>query len=107
MISPLSDNVYLTDTLLKRPFAICDITSSDTFTCLYMITGRGTKVLSEALPGNNFLVTGPVGNFFRFEKGADTALIAGGIWLAPFINAAQKLTEIGNNGTLYHCGRDK
>ncbi len=66
MISPHSDNVYLTDTLLKRPFAICDITSSDTFTCLYMVTGRGTKILSEALTGNNFLVTGPVGNFFRF-----------------------------------------
>ena len=68
MISPHSDNVYITDTLLKRPFAICDITSEETFTCLYMITGRGTKILSEALPGNHFLVTGPVGNFFKFEK---------------------------------------
>lgn len=107
MISPHSDNVYLTDTLLKRPFAICDITSSDTFACLYMITGRGTKVLSEALPGNNFLVTGPVGNFFKFEKGADVALIAGGIGLAPMINAAKKLKEMGSKVTLYYGGRSK
>lgn len=107
MISPHSDNVYLTDTLLKRPFAICDITSSDTFTCLYMITGRGTKVLSEALPGNNFLVTGPVGNFFRFEKSANIALIAGGIGLAPMINAAKKLKEMGTKVTLYYGGRSK
>lgn len=107
MISPHSDNVYLTDTLLKRPFAICDITSSENFTCLYMITGRGTKVLSEALPGNDFLVTGPIGNFFRFEKDAHVALIAGGIGLAPMINSAKKLREMGNKVTLYYGGRSK
>ena len=99
MISPHSDNVYLTDTLLKRPFAICDITSSDTFTCLYMVTGRGTKVLSEALPGNNFLVTGP--------KDTNVALIAGGIGLAPMINASKKLKEMGLKVTLYYGGRSK
>ncbi len=107
MISPHSDNVYLTDTLLKRPFAICDITSNETFTCLYMVTGRGTKVLSEALPGNNFLVTGPVGNFFKFEKNVNIALIAGGIGLAPMINAAKKIKEIGSKVTLYYGGRSK
>lgn len=107
MISPHSDNVYITDTLLKRPFAICDITSEETFTCLYMITGRGTKILSEALPGNNFLVTGPIGNFFRFEKDASVALIAGGIGLAPMINSARKLKEMGIKVTLYYGGRSK
>lgn len=107
MISPHSDNVYLTDTLLKRPFAICEITSEETFTCLYMITGRGTKVLSEALPGNNFLVTGPIGNFFRFEKDKTVALIAGGIGLAPMINSAKKLKELGMKVIIYYGGRSK
>ncbi len=107
MISPHSDNVQLTDPLLKRPFAICEITSPETFTCLYMITGRGTKVLLEALPGNDFLVTGPLGNFFRFEKDKNIALIAGGIGLAPMINSARKLKEMGLNVNLYYGGRCK
>lgn len=107
MILPHSDNVYITDTLLKRPFAICDITSQDTFTCLYMVAGRGTKILSEALPGNHFLVTGPVGNFFKFEKDKKAALIAGGIGLAPMINAARYLKNIDSKVTLYYGGRSK
>ena len=56
----------------------------------------GTKILSEALPGNNFLVTGPIGNFFRFEKDTSVALIAGGIGLAPMINSARKLRGQGD-----------
>ncbi len=107
MISPHSNNVYITDPLLKRPFAICEITSSETFTCLYMITGRGTKILSEALPGNNFLVTGPIGNFFKFKQGSYVALVAGGIGLAPMINSAKKLKELGIKVILYYGGRSK
>lgn len=107
MLSPHNNNTYITDPLLKRPFAICDIVSEDIFTCLYMIAGRGTHILSEALPGNDFLVTGPIGNFFRLEKNAKIALMAGGIGLAPMINAAKKLKELGTHVTLYYGGRSK
>lgn len=105
MISPHSNNVYLTDTLLKRPFAICDITSEETFTCLYMLTGRGTRVLAEALPGNEFLVTGPVGNYFKPIKDSKIALVAGGIGLAPMINATKVFKKHNIHVDLYYGGR--
>lgn len=105
MISPHSDNVHITDPLLKRPFAICDTVSDEVFTCLYMITGRGTKILSEALPGNDFLVTGPIGNYFSIEKEGSVALVAGGIGLAPMINAAKLFRKNNIKVTLYYGGR--
>ncbi len=107
MISPHNDETYLTDTLLKRPLAICDITSYKTFICLYMIVGRGTKLFSNAVSGNKFSVIGPIGNFFQLEKNSKVALVAGGIGLAPMINLAKNLKKVGSEITFYYGGRSK
>ena len=73
MVSVTGDD-NSTDPILKRPFAICDITSQDTFSFLYMIVGRGTQLLKKRVPGEFLDVTGPLGNYFKLEKDSPVAL---------------------------------
>lgn len=99
------DNSY--DPILKRPFAICDIISPEVFSFLYMIVGRGTKLLTKCKEGDYLEVTGPLGNYFKLEKNTDVALVAGGIGIAPMVVTAKKLKELNCNVTLFYGGRSK
>lgn len=106
MISVTDINLSL-DPMLKRPFAVCCVTSSDTFTFLYMIVGRGTALLAEMKPGRYLSITGPLGNYFKIEKNSNVALVAGGVGIAPILLAGRKLKEAGSKVTLYYGAKSK
>ncbi len=106
MISTTPDNIS-SDPLLKRPFAICEVKSDDIVTFLYMVVGRGTKLLTKLVKGDVLSITGPVGNFFNYKKDEKVALVAGGIGLAPMINLMKPLREAGCNITLFYGGRSE
>lgn len=95
-----------TDPILKRPFAICDIKSPDTFSFLYMIVGRGTSLLTKCKHGEYLNITGPLGNYFKLIKNKSVALVAGGIGIAPMIITAKRLREHGCRITLFYGGRN-
>lgn len=106
MVSVSSSEQSL-DPILKRPFAICDIVSDKVFSFLYMIVGRGTKLLTNCKEGEYLDIVGPIGNFFRLEKNANVALVAGGIGIAPMVITAKRLKECGSNVTLFYGGRSE
>lgn len=75
------------DPLIRRPLSFFQVDKKKgTFSILYQIRGRGTKILSEKR-ANEFLdIIGPLGNGFfvpgHFQK---VALVAGGIGAAPLV----------------------
>lgn len=69
------------DPLLPRPMAVFrDLGPSDErqVELLYRVVGRGTRLLSEALPGQMISVVGPLGRGFSIEAGDDLAILVGG-----------------------------
>jgi dihydroorotate dehydrogenase electron transfer subunit len=69
----------LKDRILRRPFSVCDVSSSGELTVVYKIVGEGTRVLSELRPGITCSLMGPLGVPFSVpEKGEIPVLIAGG-----------------------------
>ena len=58
-------------------------------------------------PGDNFIVSGPYGEFIYEEKEKKIGLIAGGIGVTPFIGILQYLTDKGldTQATLLYSGK--
>lgn len=54
-------------TMLPRPISICDM-SENTLTLLYAVIGKGTKIMSEKVVGDEVQVLGPLGNGFIIEE---------------------------------------
>lgn len=76
--------------LLARPLSICD-KDEDTITFLYLIVGKGTEILSKLHAKDEIDLLGPLGNGFDFDKNKKTALVAGGIGIAPLLYLAKSL----------------
>jgi dihydroorotate dehydrogenase electron transfer subunit len=74
--------------LLSRPLSICDV-SSGRLTFLYAVVGEGTAILSRKKAGDKVQLLGPLGNSYRVKKGRKTALIGGGIGVAPLLYIAK------------------
>jgi len=83
------------DTFLRRPFSIHDVDyENNIIKLLIQIAGKGTKVLSELLPGENLNVIYPLGNSFSIpELGEKVLLIGGGSGTAPLLFLARYLNE--------------
>ncbi|RKY65990.1 MAG: dihydroorotate dehydrogenase electron transfer subunit [Candidatus Latescibacterota bacterium] len=82
------------DPLLRRPFSICR-TVGDEVEILYKVVGRGTSLLSEARPGDELEVMGPLGRGFMPPQGTPL-LVAGGMGVAPLAFWAGKLRDMGH-----------
>jgi dihydroorotate dehydrogenase electron transfer subunit len=69
--------------LLPRPISVHDVDDNGVY-FLYQTKGKGTKILSQLVVGQNINVLGPLGNGFDVGniKGK-IAVIAGGIGIAP------------------------
>ncbi|NMA93461.1 MAG: dihydroorotate dehydrogenase electron transfer subunit [Clostridiales bacterium] len=78
--------------LLSRPLSICDI-SQGYLTFLYAVVGEGTAILSRKRPGDAVQLLGPLGNSYKVKSERKTALIGGGIGIAPLLYIA-KTAEI-------------
>lgn len=100
--------------LLRRPFSLLEDGPAPDggrhVSILYEVTGQGTRLLAQALPGDRRQVLGPLGT--RFTLPTDAAkgpcvLVAGGVGAAPFPFLARKLIESGRAVTLVLGARDR
>lgn len=78
--------------LLSRPFSICD-RKDDKITFLYQVVGEGTQKISRLNKSDFIQLLGPLGNGFPINKDKKTAIIAGGIGIAPMKFLARYLNK--------------
>lgn len=95
---------YLSDPMLRRPFGVADV-KGDVFSVVYMIVGKGTKLLTESKPGSEIEFSEPLGNGFTLYKNQKIALAAGGIGIAPLLLYSKVLKDNGCDVHLYYGGR--
>lgn len=95
---------YTNDPLLRRPLGVADINGSN-FSLIYMIVGKGTRQLSEMRKGEPISFSAPLGSTFSLVENQRTALLAGGIGIAPVYWLAKTLKEQGCVVDLYYGGR--
>lgn len=75
--------------LLSRPISVFD-SDGKSVTFLYKTVGEGTRLLSALREGDTVELAGPYGNGFP-SVGGDTALVGGGVGVAPLYLAAKTL----------------
>ncbi|MBS4203847.1 dihydroorotate dehydrogenase electron transfer subunit [Lederbergia citrea] len=87
------------DPLLRRPISIASIVKEkNRFTLIYRAEGKGTKLLSANMAGEQIDVLGPLGNGFPITevKENETALlVGGGIGVPPLYELAKQLNKKG------------
>ena len=93
--------------LLPRPFSICDAggegETPEWFDLLIQVRKEGTRVLSEASPGDRLTVTGPLGfGFTVVEDASAHILVAGGVGAAPFPLLAHWIGRADGEVPLYY-----
>ena len=95
------------DPLLRRPFSIHRIDSKQgRLEILYRMVGRGTRIMSEALPGSSMNILGPLGRGFNLKAVGDKALVvAGGLGCAPVFYLIDELLKRDKEITLFWGSR--
>jgi len=98
------------DPLLPRPMAIYRDASlagsrvegaGAQIEVLYRVVGRGTTLLSEAVPGQRISLVGPLGRGFSLEAGSAAALlVGGGTGIASLYELAGALARAGREVTV-------
>lgn len=78
--------------LLSRPFGVCDQDDSS-MSFLYQVRGVGTKILSDLKEGSKVKLLGPLGNGFNIREDKKSAIVAGGIGIAPLLYLAKSLNK--------------
>lgn len=84
--------------LLPRPFSINHVDQErGTFAILYEAVGQFTRQISQKSVGDWLQITGPLGKPYPLDEseGDEVVLVAGGVGIASFLLAAQKLQEAG------------
>lgn len=76
--------------LLSRPFGVCD-QDDETMSFLYQVKGVGTNIMKDLKEGSEVKLLGPLGNGFKIRKGKKSAIVAGGIGIAPLLYLAKSL----------------
>jgi dihydroorotate dehydrogenase electron transfer subunit len=98
-------NTY--DPLLRRPFCI-HYRDVNLVQILYQVVGKGTKLMTEMLPGQMLDVLGPLGNGFRLYPDTRQALlVGGGVGIAPLLFLAQELVQQKIESVLFLGGKTK
>ncbi len=81
------------DPLFRRAMSIHSC-KSDTFTILFRVIGRGTRLLSEMREGDRVDLLGPLGNGFEMPGGDETTImVAGGTGVPPLHFLTQRMLE--------------
>lgn len=87
------------DPLLRRPISISNVdVEQGILEMIYRVEGSGTKILSEAVPGAEIDVLGPLGTGFPIQhrqKGEHALLIGGGVGVPPLLYLAKELVKKG------------
>ena len=90
-------NIKLEDgynTYLRRPMSINDY-EGDTVTFIYKVVGKGTKLLTQKVPGDKLDVLMGLGNGFSVEKISKALIIGGGVGVPPMYKLAKMYHEQG------------
>ena len=85
-------------TFLRRPFSIHYVDkNANELWLLILITGEGTRRLSNCVPGDTLNVILPLGNGFSAPPSSDAKLllVGGGIGVAPLLFWGETLISIG------------
>lgn len=106
--------VHLQDSfmVLGRPISIMDIQGSRIF-FLYQVVGKGTGLFSRQKPGTPLILYGPYGRSYPIAEYKDkkTALIGGGMGVAPLLFAARYLKEatlyLGFNSSVFNSKQEE
>lgn len=77
--------------VLSRPISVHDI-NEGAISFLYRVSGTGTRLLSQLKPGSQLQLEGPLGRGFPEPEGR-TAIIGGGMGIAPLLLAARRLPD--------------
>lgn len=85
----------LDDPLLGRPLALYDVVLDvagrpSAIDVVYLVLGKMTSLLSQAQPGTQLDVWGPLGNGFPPEPTDHLIMVAGGIGQTPFLALGQE-----------------
>ncbi len=95
------------DPLFRRPMSVhaCD---RDTFSILFRVIGKGTRLLSELREGDSVDVLGPLGNGFDLPEVDESAvMVAGGTGVPPLHFLTQRLLARDGNRhdkVIFLCG---
>ena len=90
-------NIQLAGKFLRRPISVCDYDNS-TLTIIYKVVGKGTKQMSEMVPGNQLDILTGLGNGYDLTLSGDRpVLLGGGVGVPPMYNLAKKLTAQGKD----------
>lgn len=96
-------NIRCNDTtspLLRRPFSFHRI-GRHSFSILYEVKGKGTRILANKRPQEKIDLLGPLGNGFTIPKKSSTSiLVAGGMGVAPLVALAEVLAK-GKGNRVY------
>lgn len=95
---------YTHDPLLRRPLGIAGV-NGNKFSLVYMVVGKGTRLLSEVQKGEEISFSSPLGNSFTVEEKKRVALLGGGIGIAPVLWLAKTLKDNNCMVDLYYGGR--
>lgn len=96
------------DPLLARPFSVFHADpGSGRVEILYKVLGRGTAALAEVPAGAELPLSGPLGNSFKIEDGAEVHVaVGGGTGVAPAYFLADRATAAGRKALLAFGFRD-
>jgi len=96
------------DPLLARPFSVFYAEpASGRVEVLYKVLGRGTAALAEVPAGTELPLSGPLGNSFKIEDGAEVHVaVGGGTGVAPAYFLAGRATAAGRKALLAFGFRD-
>ncbi|MDD2557409.1 MAG: dihydroorotate dehydrogenase electron transfer subunit [Desulfuromonadaceae bacterium] len=109
------------DPLLRRPFGIfrtgteelshSEMESQDYMEVVYKVVGRGTRLMSHLVAGDEVGLLGPLGQGFCISPDAggamrDAVLVGGGIGVVPLFMLAQQLVARGVKVHLLLGGRN-
>lgn len=83
--------------ILRRPISINDVDrAKGTFTIVFRVVGKGTKILSEYERGEHLDIIGPLGNGYDISSANEDskiAIVAGGMGVMPVLFLAKELKE--------------
>ena len=88
-------NIKLDGFFLRRPISVCDV-SGDTLTIIYKVVGEGTRKMSRAPIGTEWLTLTGLGNGYDTSvSGSRPLLIGGGAGVPPMYLLCKKLIAEG------------
>lgn len=94
------------DPILRRPLSIHRIDrDAGVIELLYIVVGKGTKLLSQVKPGESLDIIGPLGRGFELVTNKPALLVAGGIGIAPLLPVAEELVKAGTSVKLFYGAR--